>query len=171
MMLLERLTALMLLQPKLQTLSIQRNTKITQVAAKQIGNNGGRKFWSWYGFKNRVEWCACFVSWCANQCGYIKSGTITKFSSCAVGVEWFKGKKQWQKRSYKPKAGDIIFFDWGGDGHSDHVGIVEKCDGSTVFTIKSNKSLSLPLVSLSALPPWYSRQKWESASPWAWFWD
>lgn len=114
------------------------NTKITQVAAKQIGNNGGRKFWSWYGFKNRVEWCACFVSWCANQCGYIKSGTITKFSSCAVGVEWFKGKKQWQKRSYKPKAGDIIFFDWGGDGHSDHVGIVEKCDGSTVFTIEGN---------------------------------
>ena len=30
-----------------------------------------RPYWSWYGFESRVEWCACFVSWCADQCGYI----------------------------------------------------------------------------------------------------
>lgn len=37
-----------------------------EVAALQIGNVGGEIYWRWYGFTERVEWCACFVSWCAN---------------------------------------------------------------------------------------------------------
>ena len=45
-----------------------------------------------------------------------------------------------QTRSYKPSAGDVIFFDWGGDGSPDHVGLVEKCDGRTVYTIEGNSS-------------------------------
>jgi hypothetical protein len=114
------------------------NTKITQVAAQQIGNKGGKKFWSWYGFNGRVEWCACYVSWCADQCGYIKAGIIPKFAAVSDGIDWFKNKNQWQKPGYKPAPGDIIFFDWHGDGRSDHVGIVEKCDGVTVYTIEGN---------------------------------
>ena len=116
------------------------NTKITQVAAQQIGNPGGKKFWSWYGFKGRVEWCACYVSWCADQCGYIKEGIIPKFAGCDDGAAWFKSKNQWQKAGYKPMPGDIIFFDWNGDGHLDHVGIVEKCDETTIYTIEGNAS-------------------------------
>lgn len=116
------------------------NGKIVSVAAQQIGNKGGRKFWSWYGFHSRVEWCACFVSWCADQCGYIKSGTIPKFAAVGSGISWFKSHHQWQNRSYKPSAGDLIFFDWGGDGSPDHVGLVEKCDGRTVYTIEGNSS-------------------------------
>jgi hypothetical protein len=85
-----------------------------------------------------VEWCAIYVSWCADQCGYIKSGTIPKFSLVQSGVNWFKDKGQWQRRGYKPRPGDIIFFDWGSGGEADHVGIVEKCNGSTVYTIEGN---------------------------------
>lgn len=114
------------------------NTKITQVAAQQIGNQGGKKFWSWYGFNNRVEWCACYVSWCADQCGYIKEGIIPKFSAVSDGISWFKDRNQWQKPGYRPMPGDIIFFDWEGDGSCDHVGIVEKCDENTVYTIEGN---------------------------------
>lgn len=114
------------------------NTKITKIAAAQIGNKGGRKFGSWYGFKSRVEWCAIYVSWCADQCGYIKSGTIPKFSLVSDGSNWFKTHHRWQKRSYKPSPGDIIFFDWQPNGSSDHVDIVEKCDGKTVYTIERN---------------------------------
>ena len=44
------------------------STDIVEVARSQIGNVGGQPYWSWYGFKSRVEWCACFVSWCANEC-------------------------------------------------------------------------------------------------------
>ena len=53
-----------------------------EVAATQLGNTGGELYWRWYGFSSRVEWCACFVSWCAEQCGYIEAGVIPRFSSC-----------------------------------------------------------------------------------------
>ncbi len=114
---------------------------IVQVAFSQIGNVGGQPYWSWYGFSSRVEWCACFVSWCANQCGYIDSGIIPKFASCEVeGVTWFKTCGLWQEKGYSPKAGDIIFFDWADkrDGKADHVGIVSKCENGKVYTIEGN---------------------------------
>ncbi|TDP46457.1 lysozyme family protein [Aminicella lysinilytica] len=114
------------------------NGVITKVATQQLGNKGGHKFWSWYGFNGRVEWCACFVSWCANQCGYIKSGTITKFAAVQSGISWFKSKGQWQRPGYRPKSGDIIFFDWDGDNNADHVGIVKSCNGRTITTIEGN---------------------------------
>ena len=111
---------------------------IVAVALSQVGNVGGQPYWSWYGFSSRVEWCACFVSWCADQCGYIESGVIPKHSYCPTGVEWFRSRGQWQDRNSIPAPGAIIYFDWGGDGVADHVGIVESCDGSTVYTIEGN---------------------------------
>ena len=119
--------------------------EIVTVALSQVGNVGGQPYWSWYGFDGRVEWCACFVSWCANECGYIDSGVIPKFAGCANGVQWFKDRGQWQDGSFKPSAGQIIFFDWDNkgssgpqDGQSDHVGIVEKCGNGIVYTIEGN---------------------------------
>ena len=114
------------------------NQAIVEVALTQLGNEGGQPYWSWYGFDGRVEWCACFVSWCADQCGYIESGIIPKFSGCVEGANWFKGNGQWQDRNYEPQAGDIIFFDWEGDGETDHVGIVEKCENGVVYTVEGN---------------------------------
>ncbi len=114
------------------------NQAIVEVALTQIGNEGGQPYWSWYGFDSRVEWCACFVSWCADQCGYIDSGLIPKFAGCIDGANWFKSNNRWNDRNYEPKAGDIIFFDWEGDGTTDHVGIVEKCENSTVYTVEGN---------------------------------
>ena len=118
---------------------------IVTVALSQIGNVGGQPYWSWYGFNSRVEWCACFVSWCANECGYIDSGVIPKFAGCVNGVQWFKDRGQWQDGSFEPSAGQIIFFDWDNkgssgpqDGQSDHVGIVEKCENGIVYTIEGN---------------------------------
>ena len=52
--------------------------EIVAVALSQLGNVGGRPYWSWYGFESRVDWCACFVSWCANECGYLDTGVIPK---------------------------------------------------------------------------------------------
>ena len=114
------------------------NQAIVEVALTQLGNEGGQPYWSWYGFEGRVEWCACFVSWCADQCGYIESGIILKFAGCVDGSNWFKGNGQWKDRNYEPQAGDIIFFDWEGDGETDHVGIVEKCENGVVYTVEGN---------------------------------
>ena len=114
------------------------NSNIVNVAASQIGNVGGQPYWSWYGFSGRVEWCACFVSWCADQCGYIDAGIIPKFSYVPDGVAYFQSKGEWQDGSYTPKPGDIIFFTWDGSGGSDHVGIVESVTDGTVNTIEGN---------------------------------
>lgn len=114
------------------------NEQIVSVALTQLGNVGGDKFWSWYGFDSHVSWCACFVSWCADQSGLIESGAVPRFSLCTDGVDWFQGKGKWQARGSTPTAGMIIFFDWDGDGKSDHVGIVEKSEGGRVYTVEGN---------------------------------
>lgn len=114
------------------------NQAIVEVALTQLGNEGGQPYWSWYGFGGRVEWCACFVSWCADQCGYLERGIIPKFSLCSDGVDWFKKNGQWQNKNYEPQTGDLIFFDWGNNGTIDHVGIVEKCENGRVYTVEGN---------------------------------
>ena len=123
------------------------NYEIVLVAKTQIGNEGGDKFWRWYGFTEHVEWCACFVSWCANECGYIDKEIIPKFSLCTDGMNWFKERNQWYDRgkNYYPIVGDIIFFDWYDengiqDGNCDHVGIVTRTDitNRNIYTIEGN---------------------------------
>ena len=114
------------------------NQAIVQVALSQEGNVGGQPYWSWYGFTSRVEWCACFVSWCAEQCGYIDAGVIPKFSLCSDGVRWFDQRGRFKDGSYVPASGDIIFFDWGANGDVDHVGIVEYVQDGRVYTIEGN---------------------------------
>lgn len=114
------------------------NQAIVELALSQVGQEGGQPYWSWYGFNGRVEWCACFVSWCANECGYIEAGIIPKFSLCSDGVDWFMAQGQWQPNTYEPVAGDIIFFDWKADGTIDHVGIVEYCENGVVHTVEGN---------------------------------
>lgn len=120
---------------------------IVSVALSQVGNVGGEPYWSWYGFDSRVEWCACFVSWCANECGYIDTGVIPKYAGCVNGVQWFKDRGQWLDNSAEPAPGMIIFFDWddenGQDGLSDHTGIVEKVENGRVYTIEGNSGDSV----------------------------
>ena len=120
---------------------------IVSVALSQVGNVGGEPYWSWYGFSGRVEWCACFVSWCANECGYIDTGVIPKYAGCVNGVQWFKDRGQWLDGSAELATGMIIFFDWndenGQDGLSDHTGIVEKVENGRVYTIEGNSGDSV----------------------------
>lgn len=117
--------------------------QIVSVALSQIGNYGGAPYWSWYGFGSRVEWCACFVSWCANECGYIDTGVIPKYAGCSLGSQWFKDRGQWMDNSAEPAPGMIIFFDWEGDGETDHTGIVQKVEGGLVYTVEGNSGDSV----------------------------
>ena len=126
--------------------------QIVTVALTQIGNVGGEPYWSWYGFGSRVEWCACFVSWCANECGYIETGVIPKYAGCSNGVQWFKDRDEWIDGSAEPVPGMIIFFDWDNkgssgpqDGAADHTGIVEKVENGIVYTVEGNSGDSCRL--------------------------
>ena len=118
--------------------SLRGSEGMVEVARSQLGQVGGEPYWSWYGFPSRVEWCAIFVSWVADQNGFISDGRFPKFAGCSVGESWFRSEDAWQEGGYHPSPGEVIFFDWNGDRITDHVGIVESCDGSTVYTIEGN---------------------------------
>ena len=112
------------------------NPELVELAKHQVGNVGGQPYWSWYGFNSRVEWCACFVSWCYGQMGLSEP----RFAACqSQGIPWFQSHGQWGARGYDNLApGDAIFFDWDLDGSADHVGIVIGTDGSRVYTVEGN---------------------------------
>ncbi len=114
------------------------NPAVAEIALSQVGNVGGEIYWRWYGFNSRVEWCACFVSWCYAQAG----ATEPKFSGCTSGgMGWFQSHGQWADRNYTDIApGDAIFFDWDGSGDADHVGIVVGVENGTVYTVEGNSS-------------------------------
>ena len=123
------------------------NQAVVDIAKSQVGNVGGQPYWSWYGFTSRVEWCACFVSWCYGQMGL----TEPRFSACqSQGIPWFQSHGQWGGRDYANIApGDAIFFDWDLDGSADHVGIVVGTDGSRVYTVEGNSGDACKIKSYS----------------------
>ena len=123
------------------------NPELIELAKRQVGNVGGYPYWSWYGFNSRVEWCACFVSWCYNQAGKSEP----RFAGCEwEGVPWFQSRGQWGARGYENLApGDAIFFDWDLDGTADHVGLVIGTDGSRVYTVEGNSGDACKIKSYS----------------------
>ena len=112
------------------------------------------------------DWCASFVSWCANQAGVsgIKKsaaagpGQLCTNAYSKGGVVYFNTLNSTQKANhpyletygikgsrsdYTPAPGDLIFFRWSTAGSSvtfSHVGIVSKVSGSTVYYIDGNGS-------------------------------
>ena len=123
------------------------NHAVVDIAKSQVGNVGGQPYWSWYGFNSRVEWCACFVSWCYGQMGLSEP----RFAACqSQGIPWFQSHGQWGGRDYANIApGDAIFFDWDLDGSADHVGIVVGTDGSRVYTVEGNSGDACKIKSYS----------------------
>lgn len=121
-----------------------RDETIVEVAdgevAVQMYNIGGAKYKSWYGIDG--NWCAMFVSWCADQCGYIDDGIMPKTASVANMARWYQERDQWrtQESGYEPQPGDIIFFQEG----MSHVGIVVFYDEERkiVYTIEGNTGQS-----------------------------
>ena len=133
--------------------------KMTEIALKQAEevHSGGQKFWSWYGFPSRDEWCAMFVSWLFNQVGglnkYIKgsavAGAIPRESVAAGYGTWYEDECTDPKTV--PQAGDVIVFDPHYNGtytpypqnqqdkyYSSHVGYVYKVDDTYVYTVEGN---------------------------------
>ena len=119
------------------------NSRFLETAINEIGTFHGDKYWRWYGFEGRVEWCAIFVSWVADQVGYLNQEKIIKSANCLEMINWLTEKGNYRKtsESYHPQPGDLIFFDWNGGGTGkDHVGIVEFTDGNIIQTVEGNTS-------------------------------
>lgn len=120
---------------------------MVSVAKSQIGTEDGEKYWRWYGFTEPVDWCACFVSWCASEAGLIEDGMVPKFAEVNEGIRWFQEQGRWinaaEEPDYKPSPGTLIFFDWEQDGVADHVGTVETYRHGVVYTVEGNYNNSV----------------------------
>ena len=125
--------------------------QIVAVALSQLGNEGGEPYWSHFGFSSRIEWCACFVTWCGDECGYVADGIMPNVIGCVAGMNWFKDRNQWIDGNNEPVPGMIIYFDWDDpegefgpqDGKPDHVGIVEKVVDGIIYTVEGNSGDSV----------------------------
>ena len=121
---------------------------VVDIARKQIGtvedppDSNRTKYGEWFGL-NGVPWCGIFVSWCyysagvdLPRIGFSKPG----FAGCQTAVAY------WRKAGKVvsiPKAGDIVFFDWNGDGRYDHTGIFVRHLIDTHFeSIEGNTSIN-----------------------------
>lgn len=117
--------------------------KLINIAKKEIGNNESdgthMKYENFGGLSSSNPWCAAFVSWCANEAGFIDSGIIPKYNACSTGVSWFQSKNAFHKEGsgYTPQPGDIVFF---GPGGVTHTGIVVSADANNIHTIEGNTS-------------------------------
>lgn len=120
--------------------------KITEVAKKEIGNkempanSNLTKYGEWFGL-NGLPWCGIFVSWVYDKAGYPLGniGFLKGFAGCQTAVAYFSKNKM---LTTTPIEGDIVFFDWNGDGRHDHTGIfVRKIDKQYFETIEGNTSL------------------------------
>ena len=106
---------------------------VSQIGYKEKGNND-TIYGAWYGM-NYQPWCMMFISWCAAQCG-ISTGTIPKLAYVPYCVDFYQKQGRYKaKGGYKPQLGDLIIY-----GSNSHIGIVEKVQGNTVFTIEGNTS-------------------------------
>lgn len=118
---------------------------IVAVAIGEIGYHEGAGNQTKYGEytgTNGLSWCHAFVSWCANECGFVDMGIFPKTASCETGRQWFISHQEYQVSdgSYEPQPGDIIYFDYDHVGVSHHVGIVEYTENGVVHTIEGNKN-------------------------------
>lgn len=117
------------------------NQRIDAVATArlQVGMNpGGAQFWAHMGYKKRVEWCACFISWLMDAVGlptnkWKRSGGCTQMMTYATKIGIIISKDT------EPEPGDIVFFEWADpkDG-PDHAGIISSVTKDSIYTIEGN---------------------------------
>lgn len=98
-----------------------------------------------YAVKYTDAWCATFGSEIAIEAGY--TDIIPTECGCEAQIKLWQKMGRWCENDAKvPEPGDYIYYDWDdngvGDckGNSDHVGIVESCDGKTIVVIEGNKN-------------------------------
>lgn len=128
----------------LQTLAGQYDSR------GEIKNGSGdyTYFSQWYingydgnpGWNQYTPWCACFLSWAADQKKASINGALPRFAKVDEGMEKFKDGRygQWRDRGATPIPGDYVFFDWDGKSDPDHVGAVLCVEGNFLYTIEGN---------------------------------
>jgi surface antigen len=120
--------------------------RLIEVALAEVGTvEGPKDNETKYGAFTKVNfqpWCGSYVMWCANQAGVKVPNTV----STVAGADAYKKQKRWYQNDgvNVPEVGDIIYFDFPGDGvdRISHVGIVMKVDAKNgiVICLEGNTS-------------------------------
>lgn len=126
----------------------EMQNEVLDVANGEVGYTGTSKYCKygeWLGYQG--GWCTTFVLWCFNKAGEnlgvsMYKSIVPSGGNCNSMISWYKNRDRYHAREsgYTPKKGDLIFFDWSGNGSSQHVGLVDYIDGSTVYTVEGNCS-------------------------------
>lgn len=126
----------------------EMQNEVLDVANGEVGYTGTSKYCKygeWLGYQG--GWCTTFVLWCFNKAGEnlgvsMYKSIVPSGGNCNSMISWYKNRDRYHTREsgYTPKKGDLIFFDWSGNGSSQHVGLVDYIDGSTVYTVEGNCS-------------------------------
>ena len=122
----------------------QEGSSSSKLSGEIRGNGNCTEYGRWYGLQDM--WCAMFVSWCANVAG-VSTSVVPKHCYTPSGLSWFKSRGLAYSRAtvanggYKPQPGDIIYFKSSRNNNTtNHIGIVTKYSGSTVYTVEGNTS-------------------------------
>lgn len=122
--------------------------KVVSAARSQIGicePSGDDVYLKWFNqatgstLPMNAAWCAAFTTWCLRKAS-VPTSVFGNFAQCSVALSWAKSKKIWYSRvtGHRPKPGELILFDWDGDGKADHIGIVVSSTVNNVTTIEGN---------------------------------
>lgn len=101
-----------------------------------IGNYADHPGWNQY-----TPWCACFLSWAADQKKASIDGDPPRFANVDTGMEGFQKSGKWRSpndANNNPIPGDYVFFDWDRDSDPDHVGAVLCVKDGFLYTIEGN---------------------------------
>ena len=115
---------------------IHDGSRLVSVASSQIGVSDGEKYWRWCGFDHEVDWCACFVSWCAGQC----CDDTVIYASCPEFEQWFRCRDRLYGTNISPRPGMAVFFDNDGNSRPDHMGILSSYSDGSISVIEGNSS-------------------------------
>ena len=102
------------------------------------GNSSSSANYTEYGrwFGQQSNWCAIFISWCANQAGI--STSVVKKNAVASGNSCQFGEKKYSFGSRNPQPGDILYVQNDSDSSVDHVGLVYKVDDTYIYAVEGN---------------------------------
>lgn len=122
--------------------------KLLAIAAAEVGtteappDTNRTRYGKWFGLDG-VPWCGIFVSWCYAKAGILlpRIGYRTPgFAGCQTAVAYFR---KHGRVVDTPAPGDIVFFDWNGDGRHDHTGLyVKPLPRGRFESIEGNTSLA-----------------------------
>lgn len=88
----------------------------------------------------KTAWCAIATASCLHQVGVKK---LSMSAGCTTQMKWYKSKKRWRSRGAVPKVGDLVFYDFKGEGKATHTGMVTSVNYKKkgyIYVIEGNKS-------------------------------